>query len=88
MFYFLTVIALTAVWAKGGWFYVSVCVIAGQYDPVSAHINKKLLKPSIGHFISVMGQKAHTLTVQINIQVCYHSPSFLFFFNGYANPFN
>lgn len=42
-----------------GWFYVSVCVIAGQYDPVSAHINKKLLKPNNGHFISVVNQKAH-----------------------------
>lgn len=45
LIYFLTLVALTAVWAKGDdFFFVSVCVIAGHSDLVSAYINKKVLK--------------------------------------------
>lgn len=41
IYFLLKVVALTAVWAKGGNFTVSVCIMAGQSNLVSAHNNKE-----------------------------------------------
>lgn len=41
IYFLLAVVASTAVWAKGGNFTVSVYIMAGQSNLVSAHINKE-----------------------------------------------
>lgn len=47
---------------------MSVCVIAGQSDLVSAHINKKLLKISISHASGFLWE--HTERLSCYIRVC------------------
>lgn len=49
---------------------MSVCVIAGQSDLVSAHINKKLLKISIGHASGFLWGPTERLSCCIRVCVC------------------
>ena len=49
---------------------MSVCVIAGRSDLVSAHINKKLLKISIGHASGFLWGPAERLSCYIRVCVC------------------